>query len=112
MDKEFKIKFTLNTDDAEKQASSFKNKMKKNEKIKLDVELGNTDKELKSLFGNVNSLSRKVSKNLFWSREKKREFEGFFSSMSRTAYSTLKGIENKYSELGQQIDLLNNKRTE
>lgn len=112
MDKEFKIKFTLNTEDAEKQASSFKNKMKKNEKVKLDVELGDTDKELKSLFNNVNSLSRKVSKNLFWSKEKKREFEGFFSTMSRTAYSTLKGIENKYSELGQQIDLLNAKKTE
>ena len=112
MDKEFKIKFTLNTDDAEKQASSFKNKMQKNEKVKLDVELGNTDKELKSLFSNVNSLSRQVNKNLFWSKEKKREFEGFFSSMSKTAYSALKQIEAKYENLGQQVDLLNSKRVE
>lgn len=112
MDKEFKIKFTLNTKDAEQQASKFKQKMQKNEKVKLDVELGETDQKLKELFATTNALAKKASKNVFWSREKRREFESFYTSLNKSAYTALKSIESEYATLNTQIDALNAKRTE
>lgn len=103
MDEDFKIKFSVDLNEAEKEYNKFKDKVEKKDIIEIKPELGQTDREFKTLFGNIQSLSKRASKNLLWSREKQNEMKNFFSSVESKAYSTLKSIEEQYSKLSPEL---------
>lgn len=106
MDEEFKVKFTIDMGDAEKQVASFKEDLKSTEKMQITPKIGDIGRDMNKVFNNIRQQNNKMQKNLFWSKEKKSEFHNFFKGLENKAYGSLSGIEKKYSTLAEQLNVM------
>ena len=106
MDEEFKVKFTIDMGDAEKQVASFKEDLKSTEKMQITPKIGDIGRDMNKVFNNIRQQNNKMQKNLFWSKEKKIEFHNFFKDLENKAYNSLSGIEKKYSTLAEQLNVM------
>ncbi len=106
MDEEFKVKFTIDMGDTEKKVAKFKEDLKSTEKMKISPKIGDIGKDMNKVFNNIRQQNNKVQKSLFWSKEKKSEFHNFYKDLENRAYSSLSGIEKKYSNLAESLNVM------
>lgn len=112
MDEEFKVKFTIDMGDANKKVAKFKEDLKSTEKMQVAPKIGDIGRDMNKVFRNIRQQNNAMQKNLFWSKEKKVEFHNFFKDLENRAYSSLEGIEKKYSSLAEQLSVMEQKKVD